>query len=86
MSTSRNSGILQQDSIINKFKRDARSNVGESATQQAIRAGREARAKFAIDNPKPKTEVRFVAGSPAEFNYLQERKAAKELAASKSKK
>ena len=63
MSKAKN-GKFKQDSVLSQFKRDILSRTNNSAVQQAIRAGKRSKEKFAQENPKKET-TRFVPLSPA---------------------
>lgn len=49
-----------QDQIIGQFKRDAHSSNENSATAQAIRAGRKAKERFTQKAEQPKMSFRFL--------------------------
>lgn len=76
-------GFERQDAILGTFARDARSTTNNSATAQAIKAGREARA-YREKLERERTErPNFVFGSPAHLEYMEEQRAKRELAAKK---
>ena len=74
MSNNKN-GKAKQDAILNQFKRDARSNTGNSATAQAIKAGKELKAiqeAKALNEPKKLVAGGdFIFGSPAHIEYME---------------